>query len=106
MRKSMLLMAVLLILLTGCSQKEESVPTFIMIECNQEFLKDGVVTGTDCDTYTYNEDGLAIYGERHQDGSLFSTTSMSLRMSITGFLRMKKCLIGVSTQRPTTGRVN
>ena len=75
MKKIMLLTTVLLILLTGCSQKEESVPTFIMIECNQEFLKDGVVTGTDCDTYTYNEDGLAIYGERHQDGSLFSTTS-------------------------------
>lgn len=75
MRKIMLLMVVLLILLTGCSPKEESVPTFIMTENNQEFLKDGVVTGTDCYTYTYNEDGLAIYGERHQDGSLFSTTS-------------------------------
>ena len=74
MKKIMLLTAVLLILLTGCSQKEESVPTFIMIECNQEFLKDGVVTGTDCYTYTYNEAGLAIYGERHQDGSLVDTT--------------------------------
>ena len=75
MRKSMLLMAVLLIFLTGCSQKEESAPIFIMTENNQEFLKDGVVTGMDCYTYTYNDEGLAIYGERHQDGSLFSTTS-------------------------------
>ena len=40
----MLLLAVLLILLTGCSQKEESAPIFIMTENNQEFLKDGVVT--------------------------------------------------------------
>lgn len=75
MRKKMLMMVVLLLIFTGCSPKEESVPIFIMTENNQEFLKDGVVTGTDCYTYTYNEDGLAIYGERHQDGSLFSTTS-------------------------------
>lgn len=75
MRKIMLLLAVLLILLTGCSQKEESAPIFIMTENNQEFLEAGVVTGTDCYIFTYNEDGLAIYGERHQDGSLLSTTS-------------------------------
>ena len=75
MRKIMLLMVVLLFILTGCSQKEESVPTFVMTEYNQEFMKDGVVTGTDCYTYSYNEDGLAIYRERYQDGSLFSCTS-------------------------------
>ena len=75
MRKSMLLLAVLLILLTGCSQKEESAPTFIMIENNQEFLEDGVVIGTDNYTYTHNKDGLAVYSERYQDGSLVTTTS-------------------------------
>ena len=75
MRKSMLLLAVLLILLTGCSQKEKSAPTFIMIENNQEFLEDGVVIGTDNYTYSHNEDGLAVYSERYQDGSLVTTTS-------------------------------
>ena len=75
MRKSMLLLAVLLILLTGCSQKEKSAPTFIMIENNQEFLEDGVVIGTDNYTYTHNKDGLAVYSERYQDGSLVTTTS-------------------------------
>jgi len=75
MRKPVLLMVVLLILLTGCFTKEEAVPTFIMTENNQEFLEDGVIIGTDNHTYTYNEDGLVIYSERHQDGSLFSTTT-------------------------------
>ena len=70
-----LLMTVLLVAFCGCSPKEETVPTFILIENDQEFLEDGVVTGTDNYTYTYNENGLAIYGERRQDGSLFSTTS-------------------------------
>ena len=75
MRKSMLLLAVLLILLTGCSQKEKSAPTFIMIENNQEFLEDGIVIGTDNYSYTHNKDGLAVYSERYQDGPLVTTTS-------------------------------
>ena len=75
MRKSMLLMTVLLILLTGCSQKEESAPTFIMIENNQEFLEDGIVIGTDNYSYTHNKDGLEVYSEHYQDGSLVTTTS-------------------------------
>ena len=69
------LMTVLLLTFCGCSQKEETAPTFLITENNQEFLKDGVVTGTDNYTYTYNDDGLAIYSERHQDGFLYSTTS-------------------------------
>ena len=69
------LTAVLLLAFGGCSPKEEPVPTFVNIENNQEFLEAGVVTGTVNVTYTYNEDGLAICSEHHQDGSLLSTTT-------------------------------
>lgn len=73
-RAMCVLIIVLLLTVCGCSPKEEAVPTFVKIENNQEFLEDGVITATDNYTYTYNEDGLPIYSERYQNGSLFSTT--------------------------------
>ena len=74
MRKLVLLL-VLLSILAGCSAAEEAGPEFVMTACNQEFLENGIVTGTDNDTYTYNQEGLVIYSERHQNGSLVSTKS-------------------------------
>ena len=68
-------MVTLLLFLSGCTAKEETGPKFIQTACNQEFLTDGVVTGTDVDLYTYNDEGQAIYSERHQNGSLVSQTS-------------------------------
>ena len=76
MKKMLLLMAGLLLFLTGCTGQEEALPVFITTAVHQEFLTDGVVTGTDDDFHTYNEDGLAIYSERHQDGTLFSKRSL------------------------------
>ena len=75
MKKIILLMVTLLLFLSGCTAKEETGPKFIQTSCNQEFLTDGVVTGTDVDLYTYNDEGQAIYSERHQNGSLVSQTS-------------------------------
>ena len=69
------LTVVFLLTFGGCSSKEESVPTFVNIEYNQEFLEAGVITGTVNETYTYNEVGLAICSERYQDGSLLSSTT-------------------------------
>ena len=65
----------LTVVLCGCAAQKENLPTFIITECNQEHLHDGVLTGTDNYIYTYNEDGLAIYEEYYQDGDLFSTAS-------------------------------
>ena len=76
MKKMLLLMAGLLLFLTGCTGQEEALPVFITTAVHQEFLTDGVVTGTDDDFHTYNEDGLAIYSERHQDGTLFSKRTL------------------------------
>lgn len=75
MRKILLLIVVLLLSLCGCATGEEKLPTFLITACNNEFLEDGVVVGTDSDVYTYNEDGLVIYSERYLDGALFSRTS-------------------------------
>ena len=62
------------VVLCGCSAQEEDLPAFVNTAIKQEFLDDGVVTGTANDIFTYNEDGLAVYSERYQDGVLVSKT--------------------------------
>ena len=74
MRKGMyMLMAALVLILPGCSTKTKE-PQFISTYVHQEFLENGVVTGTDDYYYTRNEQGLVTDGERWEDGLLTEQT--------------------------------
>lgn len=74
MRKMIyILLAALVLMLAGCGEKVED-PKFISTACHHEFLKNGVVTGTDDFFYTCNSQGLVTDGERWQDGLLTEQT--------------------------------
>ena len=74
MRKGMyMLMAALVLILPGCSTQTKE-PQFVSTSVHQEFLENGVVTGTDDYYYTRNDQGLVTDGERWEDGLLTEQT--------------------------------
>ena len=70
-----LLLASLLLILCGCATEKETEPKFFEIARNHEYLNDGVVTKADNYSYTYNDVGLVIFSEHHQNGLLLSQES-------------------------------
>jgi len=75
MRKTILLFVSLLLILCGCATAKEAEPKFVVIAYNRESLNDGIVTGTDHYSYTYNDAGLMLSSEHHQNGLLLSKES-------------------------------
>ena len=58
MKKTILLFASLLFILCGCATAKEPEQKFVATAYTQEYLNDGIVTGTDHYSYTYNDQGL------------------------------------------------
>ena len=75
MRKTILLFVSLLLILCGCATAKEPEPKFIEIARTHEYLDDGIVTETDHYSYTYNDAGIIISSEHHQNGLLLSNES-------------------------------
>ena len=72
MRKTILLLVSLLLVLCGCATEKDTEPKFVAIAYNTEFLESGVVTGTNNYSYTYNDAGLMLSSEHHQNDLLLS----------------------------------
>lgn len=68
-----MLLSAFLLMFSGCDNQTEE-PQFVSSACRQEFLNDGVVTGTDDYFYTRNQQGLVTDAERWEDGILTEQT--------------------------------
>ena len=75
MKKTILLFTSLLFILCGCATAKEPEQKFVATAYTQEYLNDGIVTGTDHYSYTYNDAGFMISSEHHQNDLLLSQES-------------------------------
>lgn len=70
MRKLLLWLFALMVVLSGCTKQDDPEPEFVGTGVHQEFLDNGVITGTNDYYYTFDEHGYTAVIEEYVDGLL------------------------------------